>query len=67
MNFFSEKSNKFETTVLVKITIVISEDQIIANIFIEYFDIIVPKLGLAVEIPTKVLKENMDIFSIFSP
>ena len=67
MNFFSEKSNKFETTVLVKITIVISEDQKIANIFIEYFDIIVPKLGLAVEIPTKVLKENMDIFSIFSP
>ena len=47
-NFFSDKSNNFETITLVKNNLVISDNQKIANIFIKYSDTIVPKLGLAI-------------------
>ena len=47
-NFFSDKSNNFEAITLVENNVVISDDQKIVDIFIEYFDTIVPKLGLAI-------------------
>ena len=44
-NLFSHKSNNFETITLVEIDRIISDDQKITDIFIEYFNTIVPKLG----------------------
>ena len=37
-NFFSQKSNDFETITLIENDMVISDDQKIADIFIEHFD-----------------------------
>ena len=47
-NFFFNKSNNYETITLVENNMVISDNQKIADNFIEYFDIIIPKLGLAI-------------------
>ena len=41
-NFISSESNNFETITLVENNMVISDDQKIANILLEYFDTIVP-------------------------
>ena len=46
--FFSNKSNNFGTITLIKNNMAISDDQEIVDIFIEYFDTAVPKLGLAI-------------------
>lgn len=42
MSFFSNKSSKFKTITLIESNMVISDDQKIANVFIECFDTIVP-------------------------
>ena len=47
-NFFFGKSNNLETITLVENNMVISDDQKIACIFIQYFDTILPKLGLGI-------------------
>lgn len=47
-NFFPDKSNNFEAITVVKNNMVISNNQKIADILMEYFDNIVPKLGLAI-------------------
>ena len=47
-NFFSHKSNNFETITLVENNMVISDDQKKVDIFIVYFDTVVPKLGLPI-------------------
>lgn len=44
-NLFSHKSNNFKTITLVEIDMIISDDQKITDIFIQYFNTIVPKLG----------------------
>ena len=46
--FFSNKSNNFGTITLIKNNMVISDDHEIVDIFLEYFDTAVPKLGLAI-------------------
>lgn len=42
MSFFSNKSSKFKTITLIESNMVISDDQKIANVFIECVDTIVP-------------------------
>ena len=41
-------SNNFEAITLVKNNMVVSYDKKIADIFIEYFHAVIPKLGLAI-------------------
>ena len=47
-NFFFGKSNNLETTTVVENNMIISDDQKIACILIQYFDTILPKLGLGI-------------------
>ena len=47
-NFFPDKSNNFEAITVVKNNMVISNNQKIADILMECFDNIIPKLGLAI-------------------
>ena len=58
-NFFSKKSNNFETITLDENNTVISDNQKIADIFKGYFDTIVPKSGL--RIPKDVIVVNNGI------
>ena len=47
-NFFPDKSSNFKTVTLVESNMVISDNQKLVYIFIEYIDSTVPKLGLAI-------------------